>query len=95
MQALAIMLSKLRKNKEIMKKRIDYFKLSLIVFLIGFLYVFYLYSQNGRYSNYNEEMWKVIIDTRNGSLYGMTDDGLKQIQGPVKKEISKSEIDED
>ena len=50
-----------------MKKiNIDLFKMSIIVILIGFLYCFYLYTQNGRYVT--TDVLKITLDTRTGKL---------------------------
>ena len=45
-------------------KAIDLFKISIIVILIGFLYCFYQYTQNGRYVQTND--FRVILDSRTG-----------------------------
>lgn len=45
----------------------DLFKTLIIVLLIGFLFVFYQYSQNGRYQSYVDVDY--LIDTRTGETY--------------------------
>tara|TARA_R110001583_G_scaffold90656_1_gene232603 strand:+ start:238 stop:408 length:171 start_codon:yes stop_codon:yes gene_type:complete len=50
-----------------MKKfNIDLFKISIIIILIGFLYCFYEYAQNGRYVT--TDVLKITLDTRTGEL---------------------------
>ncbi len=46
------------------KLNLDLFKISIIVILIGFLYCFYLFTQNGRYVQTND--FRVILDSRTG-----------------------------
>ena len=55
-------------NKNYLNKIIDfqYFKFSIIIVLIGFLYVYYEYSQNGRYYINSDG---IVIDTRTGKTY--------------------------
>lgn len=44
------------------------FKIQIISLIGGFLFIFYQYSQNGRYQNYNETIqW--IQDARTGKIY--------------------------
>lgn len=47
--------------------KIDYFKLSIVLILLGILVVFSKFSMNGRYQSLNE---RVILDTRTGATYG-------------------------
>lgn len=77
----------MNQNYNRMKYKFDFFKFFLLIILLGFLYVFYLNSQNGRYINYNQELEKVIIDTRTGALYAFTDDKLIQVLKPIKIEL--------
>ena len=50
-----------------MKKfNLDLFKISIIIILIGFLYCFYLFTQNGRYVTTDSIM--VTLDTRTGKI---------------------------
>lgn len=50
-----------------MKKiNIDLFKISIIVILIGFLYCFYLFTQNGRYVRVENP--NAVLDSRTGKL---------------------------
>ena len=50
-----------------MKKiHFDFFKFSLVIILIGFLLIFYQYSQNGRYF-YIDVTY--ILDTRTGAIW--------------------------
>lgn len=46
------------------KYNLDLFKVSIIIILAGFLYCFYLYTQNGRYVQTND--FRVILDSRTG-----------------------------
>ncbi|TDD98612.1 hypothetical protein [Flavobacterium cellulosilyticum] len=49
------------------KLNLDYFKISILLILLGFLLVFYQYSQNGRYISKGED-W-MVIDTHTGKIY--------------------------
>ena len=51
------------------KLNIDLFKISLTIILLGFLLLFYQYSQNGRY--YLANNGNLIIDTRNGTVWNI------------------------
>lgn len=44
--------------------KIDFFKFALLIILLAFLYLFYDYSENGRYSISNDG--NSVIDTRTG-----------------------------
>ena len=44
----------------------EYFKISLIIILIGFLYVSYQYSQNGRFVHIGG---LVTMDTHTGTIF--------------------------
>jgi hypothetical protein len=48
------------------KLNLDLFKTSIIVILIGFLYCFYLYTQNGRYVTNDSSGF--VLDSRTGEL---------------------------
>ncbi|NQU68804.1 MAG: hypothetical protein HQ510_12745 [Candidatus Marinimicrobia bacterium] len=52
------------------KIKIEPFKIVLILILLGFLFVFFQFTQNGRYQN-NTDTRGCILDTRNGSMYKM------------------------
>jgi len=50
-----------------MKKRnIDFFKISIILILLGFLYCFYQFTLNGRYVNTAD--FRVVLDSKTGRL---------------------------
>jgi hypothetical protein len=66
--------------------KLDYFKISIIVILLGFLIVFYRYSENGRYAHTNNDS-TIIIDTRTGELYRVQGGGhLYKLTRPVKED---------
>lgn len=46
--------------------KLDLFKISIIVILVGFLYCFHLYTQNGRYVRVDNP--NVVLDSRTGKL---------------------------
>jgi len=46
---------------------LDFFKVFLIVILVGFLFVFSQYAKNGRYQSRLSA--KVVLDTRTGTVY--------------------------
>tara|TARA_R110001583_G_scaffold192520_1_gene359113 strand:+ start:1782 stop:1967 length:186 start_codon:yes stop_codon:yes gene_type:complete len=48
------------------KYNLDLFKISITIILIGFLYCFYQYTQNGRYTT--TDVLKITLDTRTGKL---------------------------
>lgn len=54
------------KSNKMEKLNLPYFKFSIIMILIGFLYVYYEYSQNGRYYISDKA---IIIDTRTGKSF--------------------------
>ena len=56
----------LTKNNQMKIINLSYFKISIVIILIGFLFVFYEYSQNGRYYINNNAL---IIDTRTGKSF--------------------------
>ena len=55
------------------KLNIDLFKFSLVVILFGFLFLFYQYSQNGRFYLANDS--NSIIDTRTGTVWDIYNNG--------------------
>lgn len=48
------------------KYNLDVFKLSIIIILIGFLFCFYQFSQNGRFVK--TDSIKISLDSRTGKL---------------------------
>jgi hypothetical protein len=59
-----------------------WFKPLILIFAAIFLIVFYLYSENGRYT-YHKEIGelinnKYIVDTRSGIIYGEVDTSVGQ-----------------
>lgn len=50
-------------------KKIDIFKLFIVLIGITFLYLFYDFSKNGRYEVKSDEGNRIIIDTRTGETF--------------------------
>lgn len=48
------------------KLNLDLFKISIIIILIGFLYCFYQFSQNGRYVRQDDS--RLVLDSRTGKF---------------------------
>lgn len=44
----------------------DFFKISIILILLGFLLCFHLFTKNGRYVK--TDNFSVVLDSRNGTL---------------------------
>jgi hypothetical protein len=68
--------------------KLDFFKISLVIILLGFLFVFYQFSENGRF--YSPSDGSKIIDSRSGAVYTFYDkssrDGnAKLISKPLPK----------
>ncbi len=63
---------------------IDLFKIMIVILAGGFLFLFYQYSQNGRYQNYKETN-RYILDTRTGKIYKI-DNGVPSIFSKAIKE---------
>ncbi len=53
---------------------LDLFKIIIIILLLGFLYVFYLLSLNGRFQKFDDDD---ILDTRTGVRYYVLDKKLE------------------
>jgi hypothetical protein len=61
---------RLIKNKILIQmKKIDLFKVFIILIGISFLYLFHDYRKNGRYQVLVEQGINTIIDTRTGELF--------------------------
>jgi hypothetical protein len=61
---------RLLKNKILIQmKKIDLFKVFIILIGISFLYLFHDYRKNGRYQVLVEQGINTIIDTRTGELF--------------------------
>jgi hypothetical protein len=56
--------------------KLDFFKISIVIILLGFLFVFYQFSENARYSSENGRFYigneNLIIDSRTGVTYNLT-----------------------
>lgn len=61
--------------------KLDFFKISIVIILLGFLFVFYQFSENGRFQISGES--SRIIDTRTGAVYRF---GLAE---PISKPLPK------
>lgn len=57
------------------KLNLDFFKTAILIILLAFLFVFYQYSQNGRYVVDG----LMVLDTRTGQHLIYTKNGLKPI----------------
>lgn len=54
-------------------KKIDLFKIFIVLIGLAFLYLFYDFSKNGRYGLTTTEGKATIIDTRTGELFLIID----------------------
>lgn len=55
-----------------MSVKIDYYKTIKLLLLALFMYVFYCFSQNGRYQ-FSSNTQNVVIDTQSGKIYKVYD----------------------
>ena len=55
--------------------KIDLFKIVLVAILLEFLFLFYQYSQNGRFYLTNDG--NLIIDSRTGTVWSIEDNGSR------------------
>ncbi len=62
--------------------KFDFFKVSIVLILLGFLLVFYQSSRNGRFSNAGSIG---ILDTRNGAVYINSGGNSKMVMKPIIK----------
>jgi hypothetical protein len=68
--------------------KFDFFKISIVIILLGFLFVFYQFSENGRF--YSPSDGAKIIDSRTGAIYTFYDNksrggNAKLISNPLPK----------
>jgi len=68
-----------------MKKiNIDVFKIALVAILLGFLFLFYQYSQNGRFYLTHDSLF--IIDSRTGVVWHISNNKDEKLYcNPVQK----------
>lgn len=68
-------------------KNLPYFKISIILILVGFLYLYYNHMEIGRYQVFNGEQ---LLDTKTGEVYRIEGSSLplywsKMVLGMDKK----------
>lgn len=51
---------------------IDWFKTIMVIISLIFLFLFYNYSNNGRYQ-FSNEGFRIILDTRTGVVYRVSE----------------------